>query len=113
MRKKITRDSKFHSSRLTDSKNPLGSKKVIRKKLPSAEGVSRSFTLGNNRFFMRRARVAFDHLVPRNFSVFSRVHLFRMNDPPWRETVSMIAGVKREEFARSAIIARCSAKDSG
>jgi hypothetical protein len=58
---------------------------VIRKKLPSAEVVSRSFTLGNNRFLMRKARVAFDHLVPRNVSVFSQRHLFRMDDPPWRE----------------------------
>jgi len=61
--------------------------KVIRKKLPSAEVVSRSFTLGNNRFLMRKARVAFDHLVPRNVSVFSQRHLFRMDDPPWRETM--------------------------
>jgi hypothetical protein len=81
------RDSKSHSSRLTDSKKSLGSKKVIRKKLPSAEVVSRSFTLGNNRFLMRKARVAFDHLVPRNVSVFSQRHLFRMDDPPWRETM--------------------------
>jgi hypothetical protein len=87
MRKKFTRDSKTRSSRLTDSKKSLGSKKVIRKKLPSAEAVSRSFTLGNNRVFTRRARVALDHLVPRNVSVFSRVHLFRMDDPPWRETM--------------------------
>jgi hypothetical protein len=61
--------------------------KVIRKKLPGAEVVSRSFTLGNNRVFTRRARVVFDHLVPRNVSVFSRLHLFRMDDPPWRETM--------------------------
>jgi hypothetical protein len=60
---------------------------VIRKKLPSAKVVWRSFTLGNNRFLMRKARVAFDHLVPRNFSVFFPLHLFRMNDPPWRETM--------------------------
>jgi hypothetical protein len=46
-----------------------------------------SFTLGNNRFLMRKARVAFDHLVPRNVSVFSQRHLFRMDDPPWRETM--------------------------
>ena len=61
--------------------------KVIRKKLPSAEIVSRSFTLGNNRVFACSARVALDHLVPRSVSVFSRVHLFRMDDPPWRETM--------------------------
>jgi hypothetical protein len=61
--------------------------KVIRKKLPSAEVVSRSFTLGNNRFLMRCARVALDHPVPRNVSVFSQRHLFRMIDPPWRETM--------------------------
>jgi hypothetical protein len=87
VRKKITRDSKSRSSRLTDSKKSLGSKKVIRKKLPSAEIVPRSFTLGNNRFLMRYLRVAFDRLVPRNVSVFSRVHLFRMDDPSWRETM--------------------------
>jgi len=85
--KKFARDSKSRSSRLTDSKKSLGSKKVIRKKLPSAEVVSRSFTLGNNRVSMRHARVAFDHLVPRNVSVFSPLHLFRMDDPPWRETM--------------------------
>jgi len=61
--------------------------KVIRKKLPSAEVVSRSFTLGNNRVSMRHASVAFGHLVPRNVSVFSPLHLFRMDDPPWRETM--------------------------
>jgi hypothetical protein len=87
MRKKFTRDSKTRSSRLTDSKKALGSKKVIRKKLPSAEAVSRSFTLGNNRVFTRRARVALDHLVPRNVSVFFLLHLFRMDDPSWRETM--------------------------
>jgi hypothetical protein len=61
--------------------------KVIRKKLPGAEIVSRSFTPGNNRFLACSARVAPDHLVPRNVSVFSRVHLFRMDDQPWRETM--------------------------
>ncbi|WP_194479820.1 hypothetical protein [Bradyrhizobium sp. CCBAU 53338] len=85
--KKFSRDSKTHSSRLTDSKKSLGSKKVIRKKLPSAEVVSRSFTLGNISFLMRIARVAFDHLVPRNVSVFFQRHLSRMIDPPWRETM--------------------------
>ncbi|QOG17078.1 MULTISPECIES: hypothetical protein [Bradyrhizobium] len=87
MRKKFTRDSKSRSSQLTDSKKSLGSKKVIRKKLPGAEVVSRSFTLGNNRCFTRFAHAAFDHLVPRNVSVFSPLHLFRMDDPPWRETM--------------------------
>lgn len=61
--------------------------KVIRKKLPSAEVVSRSFTLGNNRVSMCYARVAFDRLVPRNVCVFFHIHLLRMNDPPWRETM--------------------------
>jgi hypothetical protein len=60
---------------------------VIRKKLPGAEAVSRSFTLGNNHNFARIMRVARDHLVPRNVSVFSSVHLFRMDDPLWRETM--------------------------
>jgi hypothetical protein len=62
-------------------------KKVIRQKLPSEDIAPRSFTLGNNRCFTRDARVATDHLVPRNVSVFPRVHLFRMDDPPWRETM--------------------------
>jgi len=86
-RKNFMHDSKSHSSRLTDSKKSLGSKKVIRQKLPGAKVVSRSFTLGNNRSSMRFARVAFDRLVPRNVSVFSQRHLFGMDDPPWRETM--------------------------
>jgi len=61
--------------------------KVIRKKLPGAEVVARSFTLGNNRRAACEVRVALDHLVPRNVSVFSPLHLFRMDDPPWRETM--------------------------
>ncbi|WP_164718307.1 hypothetical protein [Bradyrhizobium sp. LVM 105] len=87
MQKNFMRDSKSRSSQLTDSKKSLGSKKVIRKKLPSAEVVSRSFTLGNNRVLMRYARVAFDRLVPRNVCVFFHIHLLGMNDPPWRETM--------------------------
>jgi hypothetical protein len=87
MQKKFSCDSKSRSSRLTDSKKSLGSKKVIRKKLPSADAVSRSFTLGNNRFLMRHARVARDHLVPRNVCVFLLLHLFRMDDLSWRETM--------------------------
>jgi hypothetical protein len=87
MRKKFAHDSKSRRRRLTDSKKSLGSKKVIRQKLPSEDIAPRSFTLGNNRCFTRDARVATDHLVPRNVSVFPRVHLFRMDDPPWRETM--------------------------
>ncbi|MBB4369645.1 hypothetical protein GGD63_002435 [Bradyrhizobium sp. cir1] len=48
---------------------------VIRKKLPGAKVVQLSFTLGNNLFFTRSARVVFDRLVPRNVSVFSRILL--------------------------------------
>jgi len=55
--------------------------------LPGAEVVARSFTLGNNRRAACEVRVALDHLVPRNVSVFSPLHLFRMDDPPWRETM--------------------------
>jgi len=56
-------------------------------KIAGCEGVARSFTLGNNRCVTCEVRVAFDRLVPRNVSVFSPLHLFRMDDPPWRETM--------------------------
>ena len=73
-------------------------KQVIRKKLPSAEVVPHLFTRGNNCCFMRGTRVAFDHLVPRNVSVFSRMHLFRMDDQSWRETMGRLQ-VRRARVA--------------